>query len=1128
MFKDLMKKNLALLLAVVMVFGVLPSLGFLNGGNLGRIITTAKAASVTSGNGTWISGKLTYSYTVATSSDNTEGAAGSVSVSNSTLTVKATSAKEYETGGCNSTTVQAAATTTTVTVTNASSYPLLINSLSVTGDAVVAGLAQGQTIAPGATFTISVTSPAAGTSSVEKSGTVTINASELTSVTITAVASPYVSYTIYGNNVEQNGSSVQFTVDVGTVIKFPAITAPSGYEFKGWRVGADLVTAVSFTADSGYSVYPVIVSSSTPTTGDNFKVGASYYTFWNDAVRAAILDNGVIVVAQDVMLPSTVEDNLLPAAGSTYVKPVSGGGVEYIIPAGITLVVPKDTSTTVHTTTPEYKYEAHATPYAFRTLTLPSGTKITVNGSVSVDSKVSANGQGTSSWNGTPSGPHGKIVMKSGSEMTFNSGANLYCYGYINGDGNIYMKSGSKVYELFQLRCWRGGTATSDMAGNTEGVFPLNQYYVQNVEAPMTIYKGATEYVWSVVNMKSTAYPTNQIEFIGDNGMFKLTGSNSDYITKRYHPNVDRLEVAAHGNMSLNALNIKVSGLPLIGSIEVNSRDYVLPINNMDIVVETGTTSIASSQTKGVAFLPSSKLTVNEGAIFTVNAPTYFYDSSDWGLYGSNGVAIVPVGYSTANGDTTLRTADNLKDAELDVNGTVTVSNKLYTTESGAHFTSSEGTGEINFTSAPATGTTTTYQAIYADSSISYVGITCNNAWLQNGDESYSYTVSTGVSNWYYDKPGEHWYRYLVDFVYDGNAIARDYYCENNDTVTYDASWLANLGASVTSGSATAAVSGTNVNVTNVTANSVVTLTGAAAEFIPTFILNEKQYSIYQFYTGNTLSNTAIINGETYYIVAQAPSALAVGTEYAAPTDASMGVTAANHNTITWNMSGLSATSGDPYRGTVPVGETAGGPAYVYGFYTGVVAHNSWNDQYYTTLIGAFEVLPQDVTATITLLADCGTFEDESSTVAYTAYSSNNITLDLNGHKAVGRIINQGTFTLELNGGTLDYHTGATAAAAAYAGMAAVINSGTMTIQDSVGGGSVTSDAISNSSTNTSYSSAVRNNPGATLTITGGTIRTTETVNGYSANILNLSGATIDLISGGTFNPAKGCGLYNL
>ena len=198
MLKQIAKRALTLVLILVMVLGYIPAFQWeTKDGEHNYVenplLLEAQAADVTSGDGTWISGKLTYSYSVKTGSDNTSGATGSVSASSNTLTVKATSAKQYDTGGCSSTTVDAAATTTTVTVTNDSSYPLKFNTLTTSGSASVAGLSQGDTIASGATFTITVTSPADGTNNTEKSGTVTIAVEEQTSGTITLASSPYVS-----------------------------------------------------------------------------------------------------------------------------------------------------------------------------------------------------------------------------------------------------------------------------------------------------------------------------------------------------------------------------------------------------------------------------------------------------------------------------------------------------------------------------------------------------------------------------------------------------------------------------------------------------------------------------------------------------------------------------------------------------------------------------------------------------------------------------------------------------------------------------------------------------------------------------------------------------------------------
>ena len=124
MMKNVGKRSLAMLLVMLMLAAFVPQ--------------AALAAQITSGSGTWGSGKLTYSYVVESEGSSDNGATGSVSVSGSTLTVKAVSSKAVS-SGCSDT--DAYATTTTVTVTNASSYPLKINSLSANG-ASVAGVSQ--------------------------------------------------------------------------------------------------------------------------------------------------------------------------------------------------------------------------------------------------------------------------------------------------------------------------------------------------------------------------------------------------------------------------------------------------------------------------------------------------------------------------------------------------------------------------------------------------------------------------------------------------------------------------------------------------------------------------------------------------------------------------------------------------------------------------------------------------------------------------------------------------------------------------------------------------------------------------------------------------------------------------
>ena len=869
-------------------------------------------------------------------------------------------------------------------------------------------------------------------------------------VTITFTPAENGSYTVDGNPVTSNVTLTKKSTESFAVAASPS----SGYVFAGWIVDGDPSNVISTNASDSLTFTE------------------------NTTVSAYFIDDSVAVfdVAGRSFYSLTSAVDYAQANSKSKITLISSGILpagNYTIPNGKTLLIPFDVGQTVYTSEPAIVYGSHTTPTAYKTLTMATGASITVQsgGAICLSGKLSSTGQ-MGGWNGTPTGPDGRINMLGGSSITLNSGANLYCWGYIYGSGSVVAESGSTVYEAFQVKDWRGGSATYSISSYA---FIFNQYYIQNIEVPLTVYSGATEKLYSAVNASSEAH-SMAATLIGANpssgGLFYIS---SGYIIKDYIESTDRLNIEVHGNVSLSSMTL--TGLPMIGS--VSTSNYVLPItSNLTIDLISGTTSV----TQDVELIPGVEITVGREATFQINSGkrVFVYDNDDWGNY-SGSTRMYPIGYSVANGTTAIRSSASLKDVLIDVNGTLTVAGSLFTSSGGANITSSEGTsgtnGKIVFSTAPTASTTINEM----ENNSTKVTVYFYAPHLHNADDSYSDSTGTGASTWYYDKDGEHWYRYTVDFVYNGSTVKREYFCENGQTITYNADWLTGLGATLISGTATVSVSGTNVNVSNVAANSVVTLTGTAAEFVPMFVLNEKQYQNYQLFTGNTLSESRTINGETYYVVKKAAAPMAVGEAFAAPSDAEMGVSAAAHNSVVWNISGVSATSGNAYTGTVPVGEN--GESYIYGFYTGAVAYNSFTDQYYPTLAAAMADVPASGTGTVRLIADCGTYEEESGTAAYANVGAN-LTIDLDGYNAVGRIINKGTLTLELNGGTWNYHTGATGAAAAYQGMAAMTNNGTMIIQDTVGGGEITIDAISNSA-GANGSAVIRNNAGATLTVTG-------------------------------------------
>ena len=635
------------------------------------------------------------------------------------------SVKASASSGCGGTSYSAQTGTLTFTNNSVSTAVLSFNytltlsggSATVDGTSVTAGTSFSKTLNTGETVAVSITSPKG-----EGETGMVISNLKLTAeanVDITFKAPTNGSYTVDGTAITADTVKTFKTTDSVTL----AATAANGYKFFGWKI---MTTGVYFEPKASLTtsfteactVQPEFVQTSLPV----WQVGSMLYTDLNEAISYAQSSGTAKIVL--------ISNGTLPAGS-------------YTIPSDKTLLIPFDEAQTVYTTTPGMTTKddgtpaAHVTPSAFRTLTMASGANLIVasGGSLCVCSQLSAVGTNSGSWNATPTGPHGRITMNDGSSIDVQSGGKLYAWGYVAGSGNVYARSGAEVWECFQVRCWRGGTCISTMAGNSEKVFPLNQYYVQNIEAPLKLYSGATEKVFAAVNASSQQFGASAT-FVGAGGMFQISSGS---VTKRFTGASDRLELNVDGNFSINSMRLRITGVPLVGTLDLNTADYVLPIqSNITINVNSGTTTISQD----VAFLPGAEMTIADGANVTVASgqKAYVYDKDQWGAYAISGAQLCVVGYSTVNGATAKRTATNLVDAKIDVNGTLTVAGQLYTTESGAAIVSSAGTGKVIQTAAPGTDTNT-YQATVSGSNPTYVSIPITAAKLQNGDGSYVETA---------------------------------------------------------------------------------------------------------------------------------------------------------------------------------------------------------------------------------------------------------------------------------------------------------------------------------------------------------------------------------------------------
>ena len=519
--------------------------------------------------------------------------------------------------------------------------------------------------------------------------------------TATFVPAENGSYTVDGKLITEEYSNTQSSMTAYQVVATPA----DGYQFMGWYdVSNEKYISTSAKAALNIENDCTITARFASKTAALFETGGQRFDDLGDAVSYAQANSqSKITLATDGSISGT-----------------------YTIPAGITLLIPFDEAGTLYTDAPAAIRTAPASK-PFRTLTMSDGASITVNGAISLGGRYYAAG---GSEQGRPVGDYGYIKMAENSSITVKNGGNLYAWGFISGSGSILAESGATVYEFYQIADFRGGSASSNM-GNK--VFPFSQYFVQNIEVPLTLNAGANEQVYSGVYAMKSTY-TTAINFIGDTGMFKV---ESGSFTKDYDEKTDRLVFTVNGEAALNTLALTLAGM------DVNSASYVLPItNNITINIQSGNVTI----NQDAALLAGVEVNIAEGAGLTVanGKNIYFYDSDEWN---SDNFVWGPCKFKSvayAPGKAYNRSNNDLVDAKMDVNGSVTAIGAIYTTKGGANICSSNGTGKYIQQGAPGTATAT-YQ--YNANGNNAVTIPITPAKLHNADGSYTETATANAGD---------------------------------------------------------------------------------------------------------------------------------------------------------------------------------------------------------------------------------------------------------------------------------------------------------------------------------------------------------------------------------------------
>ena len=675
--KSTLRRFLSLVLCICMVMALLPNV-------------TMTAFAATSGTVTGLADEnIGLSFT--------GGADDAWSANATSITGAATS-----TGGCDGTNYDSTLTIAnkkSTTATLSFDYSIEQNSgaIQVDGKEVSSGARFTKELAPDEEVKVYIKS--GSTSAATKITLTNVVLVSDVNATATFVPAENGTYTVDGKLITEEYSNTQSSMTAYQVVATPA----DGYQFLGWynlTTGKCIATAATtaLNIESDCTVTAKFVSKSLAL----FETGGQRFADLNEAVAYAQTNGqSKITLATD---------------GSI--------GGSYTIPIGITLLIPFDEAGTLYTDAPAAIRTAPASK-PFRTLTMSEGSSITVNGAISLGGRYFA---AAGSQQGRPVGDYGYIKMADNSSITVKNGGNLYAWGFISGSGSVLAESGATVYEFYQIADFRGGSASSSMG---HGVFPFSQYFVQNIEVPLTLNAGANEQVYSGVYASSTTF-TTAINFIGDTGMFKV---ESGSFTKDYDEKTDRLVFTVNGEAALNTLSLTLAGM------DVNSASYVLPItNNITINIQSGNVTI--NQT--AALLAGVEVNIAEGAGLTVanEKNIYFYDSDEWN---SDNFVWGPCKFKSvayAPGKAYNRSDNDLVDAKMDVNGSVTAIGAIYTTNGGADICSSNGTGKYVQQSILGKETAT-YQ--YNANGNNAVTIPITAAKLHNADGTYTETANASA-----------------------------------------------------------------------------------------------------------------------------------------------------------------------------------------------------------------------------------------------------------------------------------------------------------------------------------------------------------------------------------------------
>lgn len=484
----------------------------------------------------------------------------------------------------------------------------------------------------------------------------------------------------------------------------------------------------------------------------------------------------------------------------------------YTLPAKATLVVPM--SDEQEAGFPNVEYISHnaaapqnvwVKPTKFRSLTFENGVNMNVYGTIELSGKLHAS---SDDYTSLPYGPYGLLDMNEGAKMTLMNGSELRAWGFVVGKGETDARRGAKVREIFQMGDWKGGSISSMLLGSDKGVFPVTQYYIQNIESPVKYHPGAQLSTMAAVSASASGFSvtaTADVAIIGvsgtDEAMFLMDNEadqENTWVRKWYDTTKDQqvyeVNSGAHIGSIVIDLGDKIDGMDL----KMNSSAFVLPLtNNMKIHLLSGYMDF----TQSTSLLPGAEVEINKKSVVSItknsdpkvkSGSLYIYDADQWDryAYAKDGYKYTKVvRYTPSEDDQPTVRKENEKpaDASINVHGAFdTNDGYVFTSEGGANiFSTDADAGTFTFTIEALSGGTAPDTVWQINAAGKEEPQLFKSAKLKNDNGTYEETEGTPASNAYCYIDGEwRFFTYLDCYAVEMNDEEFENLF-NNDATNY-------------------------------------------------------------------------------------------------------------------------------------------------------------------------------------------------------------------------------------------------------------------------------------------------------------------------------------------------------